>query len=98
MTTTTLEAPTPGLLSTPPEYLEWFAHHGDIEGETVVGFFAETVPDGPGRVRPDLWVLVTTGGLYYLDPRRRQCVRARSLHPLDVLEDREPVPEGAPSA
>lgn len=91
MTNSTLEAPRPGLLSTAPDFVEWFARNGDIDDETVVGFFAETVPDGPGRVRPDLWVLVTTGGLYYLDIRARLCVRARSLHTLDVPEDRAPV-------
>lgn len=70
------------LLTSPPEYVHWFAEHGDIGDEEIVGFFAETVPDGPGRVRPDLWVVVTTRGLYYLDPESELVIRARALHPL----------------
>lgn len=77
----------PGLLSTAPTYVEWFAQHGEFDDdETVVGFFAETKPDPADpnhRVVPDLWVVVTTKGLYYLDTDTDLCVRARALHALD---------------
>lgn len=79
---------TANLLSTAPPYVQWFAKNGDFRpDEEVVGFFTETVPDGPGRVKPGLWVVVTTQGLYYLDTDTELCVRARMVHPFIIPKE-----------
>lgn len=43
-------------------------------------YYTETVPDGPHRVKPGLWVVVTDRGLYTLDAEKELCVRAKVLH------------------
>lgn len=50
-------------------------------GETLVGYRAITEPDGPGRVKPARWMIVTNAGVYEVDPDGT-CQRASSLHPM----------------
>lgn len=69
------------LLSDAPPYVHWFAEHGEFDAdERVVGYYTETVPDGPNRVKPGLWVVVTDRGIYTLDAEKELCVRAKVLH------------------
>lgn len=49
------------------------------EGETLVGYRAITGPDGPGRVKPIRWMVVTNKGYYEVD-LNGDCQRAAVLH------------------
>ena len=81
MTEHTISDAPRNLLSDAPPYVHWFAEHGEFDAdERVVGYYTETVPDGPHRVKPGLWVVVTDRGLYTLDAEKELCVRAKVLH------------------
>lgn len=49
--------------------------------ETLVGYRAITADDGPGRVKPVRWLIITNSGVYEVEPDGT-CVRAAMLHPM----------------
>jgi hypothetical protein len=73
------------LLSDAPEFVHEFAERHVPKHETPVGFFADTKPDPADpdhRVVVAHWVVVTSGGLYFLHPESQLCLRAKSVHSL----------------